>query len=71
MAICQLSQMSALDNLDGAQWVGTISEKKINFKKCIFDIFTRAKKYSVGYYPKRTKVRAKEQILLSILVSWL
>ena len=26
MAICQLSQLSALDNLDGAQWVGIISK---------------------------------------------
>ena len=39
MAICQLSQLSALDNLDGAQWVRIISKRNLKFE--ILCIFTR------------------------------
>ena len=39
MAICQLSQLSALDNLDGVQWVGIIPKRNLQF--AILCIFTR------------------------------
>ena len=56
MAICQLSQMSALDNLDDAQKVEAISEKKKNSKKASLILLPKQKNTQLDFIQREQRL---------------